>query len=145
MVRIEDEGSEFDAPIDVVWKYLGTPDVHAPAHEGSRGRQVTPVRDSVIELSMEQILNGAWTRVRNRITMLPPVAMAVEALEGPLAGSKSVYVYRPKGARTRIDVYGEFVSKELAEDQIASVVRTFLERVFHEDNSALRAFAARPK
>lgn len=145
MVRVEDVGSEFDAPIEVVWRFLGTPDIHAPAHAGSRNRQVTPVHGSTIELSMEQILHGSWHRVRNRITMLPPLAMVIEALEGPLAGSKSVYLYTPRGPKTRVDVYGEFVSTQIPEDQIDSAVRDFLDRVFTEDNTAIRQFAGAPR
>lgn len=134
--------SEFDAPIDVVWRFLGTPEVHAPAHEGTRGRRVTPLAGSAIELSMEQRFEDAWFPVRNRITMLPPVAMAIEALEGPLAGSRSVYLYSPKGPKTGVDVYGEFVSPQFPEDRIEGVVRGFLDRVFREDSTALRTSAA---
>ncbi len=44
---------------------------------------------------------------------VPPVSTVTEWLEGPLAGSKFVYVYSPQGNKAQIDVYGEFTSKTL--------------------------------
>jgi hypothetical protein len=145
MVFVKDEGSTFDAPIDVVWKYIyGGPD-HDAAHKTTRNPKFEKVSDITFIYGSERLLRGKWAPDRMRITMAPPISVVTEWLEGVLAGSKMVYVYSPQGAKTRIDVYGEFTSKTLPESEIEAAAREFLEMEFDADAPAVRAYAAKAK
>ena len=99
MVFIKDEGSVFDAPIDVLWKYIQSP-AHGQAHRSIRNRQTQPAGENTQLASMERNVGGSWLKVVNRLTILPPLGIAFEALEGPFAGSKFVYIYT-RSARRR--------------------------------------------
>jgi hypothetical protein len=138
MVLIKDEGSHFDAPISTVWEFLQG-EMHGAAHVSTRNPHVKPVRDNVVEISMEQNMNGSWVKVVNRITALPPLGVAIEVLEGPMAGTKLLNVYTPKGNRTGIDVYGDFQSPQIPAAQLEPAVRANLQQVFDEDSAAIRA------
>jgi hypothetical protein len=142
MVHIKDEGSQFDAPIEVVWKYLQATS-HGEAHGSSRNQQMTPISENSFFLSMEQNTNGNWVKVKNRITSLPPVALTIEVLEGPMAGSKIINVYTAKGKKTGIDVYGEFTSSQVPENQLEPTVRGFLGSMFDEDSVGIKEFAGK--
>jgi hypothetical protein len=142
MVHVKDEGSHFDAPIETVWAYIRAPD-HGPAHRNTRNHQVKPLGENGALVSMEQEMGGKWVKVANRITNYPPVGMAIEVVEGPMAGTKMLNVYTPKGNKTGIDVYGEFVSAQIPAAQLEPTVRGFLEEVFNEDSAAIKTFAAK--
>ena len=122
MVHITDEGSLFDAPIEAVWKYLNTPEVHGPAHPRRRNLRVTPVPPNSVVLSQEQEIGGQWHTVSNRISLFPPLGYAVEFLEGPMAGSKSFTIFSPRGPQTAVTVVGDFVSKLIPESQLHAAV-----------------------
>jgi hypothetical protein len=143
MVHIKDEGSHFDAPIETVWKYLQSPTDHGSSHTTSRNQQMQPINETSFVLTQEQNMNGEWVKTSSRITIFPPVAMTIEILDGPLAGSKMVNIYTPKGNRTGIDVYGEFTSAHIPIHQLEHAVRGNLEMVFNEDTAGIRAFATK--
>ncbi|EQD60537.1 hypothetical protein B2A_03642, partial [mine drainage metagenome] len=109
MVHIHDEGSEFDAPLDAIWKYLEDP-AHGLAHKDRRNGERKLLGENTLELSFEQEIDGRWTKGRNRITLFPPLGYAVELLEGPFAGSKAFTIFTPQGKKTRVTVTGEYVS-----------------------------------
>ena len=92
---------------------------------------------------MERNVGGSWVKVVNRLTILPPLGIAFEALEGPFAGSKFVYIYTPLGAKTGIAVYGEYASPQIPAGQLEGAVRASLEEGFNEDAPAIRGFAAK--
>ncbi len=139
MVYLKDEGSEFEAPIDFVWKYIFGGEAHDGAHKTTRKPKFKQVSDITIEYGSERLLRGKWAPDLMRITMVPPVSVTTEWLEGVLAGSKFVYVYKPKGARTAIDVYGEFTSKTLAPEEVEAAAREFLESEFRDDAPVVKA------
>jgi hypothetical protein len=142
MVRISDEEkSQFDAPLDVVWKYLQHPEAHGTAHQGARNRSMKPLSDTSFVVSWEQNMNGNWVKVSNKITVFPPLGMAAEALEGPLAGSRMFTVYTPRGSKTEVAVYGDMQSAMLPPAQLEPMVRTAWENAFNEDAAGIRAFA----
>jgi hypothetical protein len=141
MVNVRDEGSEFEGSIQTVWRYLNSPELHGPAHKSTRNRAVKPVGGEVSIVSMERNWDGKWVRVRNRLTVLPPLATVTEPEEGPFAGSKIITVYTPgDGNRTRVDVYGEFRSPVLKEAEIDAAARAWLEESFREDAPAIKTF-----
>jgi len=138
MVYLVDEGSEFDAPIDFVWKYIFGGDAHDGAHTTTRNPKFKKVSDITIEYSSERLLRGKWAPDRMRISMVPPISVVTEWLDGALAGSTFTYVYRPNGEKTRIDVYGEFVSKTLPASEVEAAAREFLESEFDADAPAIK-------
>ncbi len=143
MVHIKDEGSHFDAPIETVWAFIQAPEDHGRSHKSTRNQQMKPLSETSFVISMEQNMNGQWVKVANRITVLPPVGMAIEVIEGPMTGTKMVNVYTPKGNKTGIDVYGDFVSGQIPAAQLESAVRGNLQTVFDEDSAAIKAFASK--
>jgi hypothetical protein len=142
MVHIKDEGSHFDAPLDTVWKYIQDGERHNDTHH-SRNFSMKPLTESTMELSWEMEMNGSWNKIKTRTTVLPPVGLAIEMIEGPMAGSKFFNVYTPAGSKTAIAVYGEFASKTIPPAQLEPAVHGFLEQVFNEDNAAIKAMAAK--
>ncbi len=143
MVHIKDEGSQFDAPLDVVWKYIQSETDHGSAHTGRRNFQRKPVGETAVELSWEQEMDGKWVKTANRLTFLPPLGFVVEPLEGPLAGSKFVNYYTPKGNKTEVTVVGEWTSKTIPPAMLEKAVWANLEKVFHEDTAGIKQFAAK--
>jgi hypothetical protein len=141
MVFIKDEGSVFDAPIDVVWAYQDSGKDHDAVHKTTRNGTFEKVSAITFIYAAERNFRGKWAPDRFRITVIPPVSMIMEWLEGPLAGSKFMYVYTPKGNKTGIDVYGEFTSKTLPPDEVEAAAREWLASEFEADAPAVRAFA----
>ena len=139
MVYVMDEGSEFEAPIGFVWKYIFGGEAHDSAHKTTRNPTFKKVSDITIEYGSERYLRGKWAPDRLRITMVEPISVTTEWLDGALAGSRFVYVYSPKGEKTRIDVYGEFTSKTLPPDEVEAAAREFLESEFSADAPTIKA------
>jgi hypothetical protein len=139
MVYLKDEGSIFDAPIDFVWKYIFGGESHDTAHKTTRKPKFAKFSDITILYGSERYLRGKWAPDRMRISMFPPVSVVTEWLKGALAGSKLVYVYSPRGEKTRIDVYGEFTSKTLPPGEVEAAAREFLEMEFAADAPAIKA------
>jgi len=139
MVRITDEGSHFDAPIGKVWKLVEAhgehlseihPDVHAPKMDRAGENQ------AVISYTME--MNGQKIPVRLRTTALPPTAQVLEHLDGPMAGSKIISYYTPKGEKTGVTVIADFESPMLPPAQLEAAARDFLDRGFEQDQVYLK-------
>jgi len=141
MARIDDqEGSKFDAPLEILWKYLQHPEAHGTAHRNSRNRKMTPINETSFVVSWEQNMNGNWTKVANRITVFPPLGMAAEAIEGPMTGSKMFTIYTPHGPKTEVSVFGDMQVAGVPPGQIEPMVRGFWEMAFNEDSEGLRQF-----
>jgi len=141
MVHIEDLGSEFDAPIDLVWKFIQSPDDHGRSHGDRRNVRGEPAGENAMKISWEQNVQGNWVKVANHVTMFPPVAMLVNSLEGPLAGSKFLFYYKANGKRTGVNAVGEFQSAMIPPAQLESMVLASFESAFNDDNAALRRLA----
>ena len=143
MAHIEDLGSQFDAPIDLVWKFLQSPDDHGRSHSDRRNIHGEPTGENTMKVSWEQNVQGNWVKVSNHVTMFPPVAMLVHSVEGPLAGSKFLMYYAPDGKKTGVNVVGDFQSPVIPHAQLEAMVRSSLESAYNDDNAALRALTAR--
>lgn len=141
MVRVEDAASEFDAPLDLIWKFLSDP-AHGSAHPNRRGSERKVIGPNTIELSAEASIAGSWVHIQNRISLYPPLGYAVEMVEGPLAGSKYFLYYTPRGDRTGVAIVGDFVSPTLPIAKVAEAANSLLDRAFQEDNEALRKYRA---
>lgn len=140
MVFISDWGSEFDAPIDVVWSYLQSDTDHGNSHKGRRKFDRKQVNENTVMLSWEQDVEGNWIRMSNRLTFHPPIGFFVEPLEGPMAGSKFFNYYVPKGDKTAVVVVGDWTSKMIPVAQLEKAVMANLEKVFHEDTVGIQEF-----
>lgn len=138
MVHIEDLGSHFDAPIDMVWKLITSADDHGASHSARRNIRATPVGENEMTVSWEQNVQGNWVKVSNRVTLFPPVAQLIHSVEGPLAGSKFLFYYAPKGAKTGINVVGDFTSAMIPPAHLEQTVLSSLEEAFNEDQAHLR-------
>lgn len=136
MVFLQDEGSVFEAPIDVVWEFVGSGNRHSEAH-GHRAVKRQRLADPSGVYSWEQPFDGAPTRFTMRWTSFPPVGIAYEVLEGPFTGSKFLLYYTPMGRRTGVTVVGEFVSPSLPDGQVETAVRRFFATEFDQDRAAI--------
>ena len=141
MVHVKDEGSHFDAPIETVWEYLNSEEDHSNSHSGTRNRHRKELSENSMLVSWEQDVGGKWVKMENRITILPPVGLAIEVMEGPMAGSKFMNFYTPKGDMTEVTVVGEFTSKQIPEAQLEPTVDALLDEMYKEDVAGLRAFS----
>ncbi len=135
MVFIFDDGSRFKAPLDKVWKLNQSEGEHShPSLRNQRGEQ----QGEHFVLTYEtQMPDGSWAKHKVRTTAFPPVGVAFETLEGPMAGSKSFQFYTPKGNETGVTVVGEFTSKGVPEADLKNAVLAFLGTVFDEDQKNL--------
>ncbi|MCI4340384.1 MAG: hypothetical protein L3K06_00690 [Thermoplasmata archaeon] len=139
MVHIEDLGSHFDAPIETVWKFILSADDHTRSHASSRRNvHAEPAGENAMRLSWEQNVQGKWIKVVNRVTMFAPVAQLVHSVEGPLAGSKFLMTYAPKGNKTAVNVIGDFHSEMIPPAQLEPMVLGSLEEAFNDDSAAIR-------
>ena len=84
-----------------------------------------------------QMPDGSWAKHKVKTTAFPPVGVALETLEGPMAGSKSFQFYNPRGGETGVTVVGEFVSKVVPDATLKGAVMAFLGTVFDEDSKNL--------
>ncbi len=143
MVFVQDLGSVFDAPREVVWEYIFGGEAHDAAHKTTRGGRMKMLSKSpfVLRYSAERRYGRRWIRETMRISFFPPVATVQELLDGPLGGSKWTYVYSPRGRRTRIDVVGEFRSRSIPEARLKRAALRFLANEFREDAPGVRALA----
>ena len=135
MVYVVDEGSTFRAPLDKVWKLNQSDSLHI--HPSVRNRKAEPQGDRVVVTIETPMPDGTWVKQKSRITAFPPLGIAFETLEGPLAGSKSFQFYTPHGKETGVTVVGEFVSKLMPDEQLRRAVLAFNEALFIEDQKNL--------
>lgn len=143
MVHIEDLGSEFDAPIETVWKFLNSPADHGSSHRDQRNPGGAPDKDGWMRVWWEQKVGEHWVKVVNRTTTFPPLMMIVESVEGPLAGSKFVFYYTPHGAKTGVTAIGDFHSATIPPAHLEKTVLASFEEAFNDDNVAIQRMAGR--
>ncbi|MCI4365298.1 MAG: hypothetical protein L3K10_04465 [Thermoplasmata archaeon] len=141
MVFVADWGSTFDAPVDVIWKYLQSDTDHGDSHKGRRNFDRKVVNENTVMLSWDQEMDGNWIHMANKLTMHPPIGFFVEPTEGPMAGSKFFNYYVPKGSKTEVVVVGEWNSKMIPPAQLEKAVMANLEKVFQEDSAGLKSFS----
>ena len=142
MVFLRDEGSVFDAPLELVWQFVGSGDRHSEAHGHSKTHR-KPLPGNSGEYSWEQPFLGAAPRFTMRWTSFYPTGLAYEVLEGPFAGSTFFLYYTPRGDRTGVTVVGEFVSPTLPTAEIAAAVDRFFATEFAQDHSAVQRLQAK--
>ena len=139
MVRITDEGSHFEVPVEKVWKLLeahGTEMTKIHPEAKNPKLEVQGENFAVVSWQMEQ--EGHNINVKVRTTRFPPLANVIEVLDGPMAGTKFVNYYTPKGNRTGVTVVGDFHSPVIPEAHLEKAAQEFLDNGFNEDTAYLK-------
>jgi hypothetical protein len=144
MVYIRDEGSQFDASIQTIWRYLQSGEPHAKAHRSARNHTSKTVGDRTMVNDSEWKWNGGWVKASDRYTMLPPLGGVREFVDGPFAGSKMFTVYTPDGERTNVSVFGEFTSPTIPAAEIEKAVLAWLDEIYQEDAPAVHRMQEHP-
>ena len=135
MVFIFDDGSTFKAPLEKVWQLNQSEGEHS--HPSLRNQSGEQQGEHFILSYETKTPDGSWAKNKVRTTAFPPVGVAFETLEGPMAGSKSFQFYTPKGNETGVTVVGEFVSNGVPDAALKGAVMAFLGTVFDEDSKNL--------
>jgi len=143
MVFVRDEGSVYNAPIEVVWKFLSFDTQHSSTH-GQRNAVGKELSANSGEYSWDQDFEGASQRFAMRWTAFAPFGIAYEVLEGPFAESKFFVYYRPRGNKTRVTMVGDFVSPTIPPVRLETSVLGFFAKEFEQDSPAIAALAATP-
>ena len=143
MVFVRDEGSVYNAPLEVVWKFLSSDAQHSQAH-GHRNAVGKELSANSGEYRWEQDFEGKAEPFTMRWTAFPLFGIAYEVLEGPFVGSKFFVYYRPRGNKTRVTIVGDFVSPSIPPLRLETSVLAFFAREFEQDSPAIAAMAAAP-
>lgn len=135
MVFVKDEGGFFNAPIEKVWKLVQLHSTElSKIHSTARNPTTQRISETSGITSWEDE-NGE--KIKTKSDIYAPIGLAVEFIEGPMAGSKFFNYYTPKGDTTAVTVVGEFKSPSLSEEELKEVVSEFLEHGFVEDSEYL--------
>ncbi|MHB1908950.1 MAG: hypothetical protein ACYCQJ_08790 [Nitrososphaerales archaeon] len=138
MIYFEDRGTVLDAPIDVVWDFMVKDnEFHPKAHQnGLRNMKWKDLNEITGEGSCEVVRGGKWTKMKFRMTTIPPYVRISEEFGGRYAGQKMVFLYTPKGRnKTAVDVF------VYAPKRVAKEIRATLSEAHEEDVPMLREFA----
>src|SRR5579871_1868505 len=107
LVYFEDRGTVYDAPIDFLWDFiLKDNEFHPRAHQNTlRNMKSKNLSDITEEGSCEVVRGGRWSKMRYRMTTIPPFVRIVEDFAGRYAGQRMVFIYTSKGKGTAVDVF----------------------------------------
>lgn len=94
------------------------------------------------EYSWEQDFEGKPERFTMRWTSFPMFGIVYEVREGPFVGSQFFAYYRPRGAKTRVTVVGDFVSPRIPPARLEAAVLGFFALEFEQDNAAIATMLA---
>jgi hypothetical protein len=140
---VEDRGAVYDAPLQVVWDFMEKDETfHPKAHTADVRNfkdQVLSEVTTVIRYEMRK--GGRWEEMACRMTTLRPAVRIQEDLDGPYAGSLTVFVYTPQGERTVVDVFGYARSSELTPAEIKRDRKKTWANAYSEDLPYFRKFA----
>ena len=138
MTFIQDSGSVFEAPLEMVRK-LAEDHVEQgnKIHPNTRNNKTEIIGETSFINSWEQDDENSQTiRMKVKGTTYYPLGIAFEILEGPFADSKYFVYYfllDNDNSKTGVTVVGDFKSNVIPEEQIKLTVLSFLEKVFSED------------
>ena len=140
---VEDRGSVYDAPLEVVWDFMEKDETfHPRAHTADvRNFEEKALSEVTTLLSYERRKGGRWEKMVCRMTAMRPAVRIQEDLDGPYAGSKTVFLYTPQGERTVVDVFGYVQSSELSPAEIQRDRKETWANAYSEDLPYFRRFA----
>ena len=140
---VEDRGAVYDAPLQVVWDFMEKDETfHPKAHTAAvRNFKDKALSDVTIVISYEKRNGGRWEKMSCRMTTVHPAVRIKEDLDGPFAGSKTVYLYTPQGESTVVDVFGYVQSSKLTPAEIKRDRMKTWANAYSEDLPYFRQFA----
>ncbi len=140
---VEDRGAVYDAPLEVVWDFMEKDEkFHPRAHTSEvRNFEERALSEVTTLLSYERRKGGRWEKMVCRMTAIRPAVRIQEDLDGPYAGSKTVFLYTPQGNRTVVDVFGYGQSSELTPAEIKRDRKETWANAYAEDLPYFRRFA----
>lgn len=136
MVFVADEGSIFKAPLEKVLALGQSEGKHN--HPSQINTQMSMEGDTPVLSFGTKMPDGQIHQQKIRITNLSPLGFLLEYIEGPMAGSKALNYYIPKGNETGVNVIGDFKSNTIPESQLKQAVLQGLEVAFNEDQENLK-------
>jgi hypothetical protein len=131
MVFFKDEGSEFDATLDKVWRLNQSDREHS--HPSLKNASYEMDGEHTVLSYDTQMPDGSWAKNKVRMTVFAPIGIAFENIDGPLKGSVSFQYYTPKGSKTGVTVVGEWKADGVPDSQLNAMGMKFLETIFNED------------
>jgi hypothetical protein len=139
---VEDRGAVYDAPLEVVWDFMNDETFHPKAHTAVvRNFEEKSLSEVTTLLSYERRNKDRWEKMVCRMTTIRPAVRIQEDLDGPFAGSKTVFLYTSQGERTVVDVFGYVRSSEMTEAEIKRDRRKTWANAYSEDLPYFRRFA----
>jgi hypothetical protein len=140
---VEDRGAVYDAPPEVVWDFMEKDETfHPKAHTADvRNFEEKALSEVTILLSYERRSGGQWKKMVCRMTSMRPAVRIQEDLDGPDAGSKTVFLYKPQGERTVVDVFGYVQSSVHTPAEIRRDRKKTWAKAYAEDLPYFRRFA----
>lgn len=145
MIYFADRGTVLDAPIEVVWDFIEKDEeFHPKAHRATlRNFESRDLSEVTRLIHCETRRGGRWRKQVTRQTSIRPALRVNERLEGPYAGSKMVWLYTPRGAKTVVDVLCYMRPSELTPEEVEHEWLSILAKSRAEDVPWLRRFAQR--
>jgi hypothetical protein len=141
MVYVLDEGSEFDAPLERIWKYLRSGEEHE--HKAIKVVGIEMQGENVVVETMDLFLeNVPASRHKIKMTTHPPFGLVMEYIEGPMTGTRAFQYYIPRGNKTGVTVVGDYVAKGMDDESVKQMALRFLDVAFNEDNENLKKLVA---
>ncbi len=111
-------------------------DYHSKAnHTSLRHMKWKYLSEITGEGTCEVVRGGRWTKMRFRLTTIPPLSVSMKNPLRRYAGLKMVFLYTPKGKRTTVDVF------VLAPRNVAEEQRRTLAQAHEEDVPMVRALS----
>jgi len=143
LTYVEDRGAVYDAPLEVVWDFMEKDETfHPKAHTAAvRNFEEKALSEITTILSYERRIGGRWEKMVCRMTAVRPAVRIQEDLDGPWAGSRTVFLYTPLGERTVVDVFGYVQSSELTPAEIKRDRKKTWANAYSEDLPYFRRFA----
>lgn len=139
---VEDRGAVYDAPLEVVWDFMNDETFHPNAHTAEvRNFEEKPLSEVTSLLSYQRRNGDRWEKMVCRMTTIRPAVRIQEDLDGPYAGSKTVFLYMSKGERTVVDVFGYVQSSEMTPAEIKRDRKKTWANAYSEDLPYFRRFA----
>ena len=140
---VEDRGAVYDAPLEVVWDFMEKDEVfHPQAHTSAvRNFEDKALSDVTTLLSYEKRIGGRWEKMVCRMTAMRPAVRIQEDLDGTFAGTKTVFLYTPRGEGTVVDVFAYVQSSEHTPAEIKRDRKKTWANAYSEDLPFFRRFA----
>ncbi|MBI2649017.1 MAG: hypothetical protein HYW93_05135 [Thaumarchaeota archaeon] len=135
MVFLVDQGGEFDAPLEKVWKLQEANPNHT--HADMQNLKSSMQGEHPI-LDFETPMPGGNVKQQIKMTVVPPVGFVMEYTDGPMKGTKLMQFYTPKGKKTGVTVIGELQSSMMSGDQLKKAVQASLDKAYKEDKQNLK-------